>query len=197
MNKHKYHHGKLKEAIISEVIKQLRNSSFENISFRSIARNIGVASSAPYNHFESKEKLLIELIQIGELELFKKIDKAKNKGQNASDKLLLIAKAYLYFSIERKDIFELMFNTSNTEYDRLCNKMIIIFRKIVTVKLEENNRKRVSSLGAAITAWSMIYGFSIMISKSISKDSKKEKIIDFELQKVFNEMSAIWGKGVS
>ena len=63
MNKHKYHHGKLKEAIISEVIKQLRNSSFENISFRSIARNIGVASSAPYNHFESKEKLLENISQ--------------------------------------------------------------------------------------------------------------------------------------
>ena len=197
INKKKYHHGKLKEAIIFEVTKQLKTQSFEKISFRSIARNIGVASSAPYNHFESKEKLLTELIQIGKLDLFHKIEIAKNNGKNSTEKLLLIAKAYLKFSIEKKDIFELMFNKNNVEYDRLCNQMIIVFEKIVITKLEEKNRKRVTSQGAAITAWSMIYGFSIMMNKRIFTNSKIEKLIDFEVQKVFNEMAAIWGKGVS
>ncbi len=198
MINNKYHHGKLKEAIISEAFTQLKMHGSENISFRSIARVIGVASSAPYNHFSSKEKLLNELINIGKIDLFEILESATNRGQSATEKLLFVSKAYLNFSIDKKDIYELMFSVNNIEYDRLCQEIIIIFQGIVKVKLKEGNRKRITSLGAAITAWSMIHGFSIILSKKNLKKGNLEKIpIDFEVQKVFNEMAAIWGKGVS
>ena len=37
----------------------------EKLSFREIAKNLDVVSSAPYNHFNSKNELLNELIKIG------------------------------------------------------------------------------------------------------------------------------------
>ena len=44
--------------------------NFDEISFRSIARNIGVVSSAPYNHFKDKKHLIKEVILLGEKKLF-------------------------------------------------------------------------------------------------------------------------------
>ena len=82
MIKTRYHHGNLKSAILDEVIGLLNYKSFDEISFRSISRNIGVVSSAPYNHFKDKKHLIQEVILLGEKKLFNIIllEKKKNKS---------------------------------------------------------------------------------------------------------------------
>ena len=49
MARKNYHHGNLKQAIIKEGLRQLNLLGSDNISFRTIAKNLGVVSSAPYN----------------------------------------------------------------------------------------------------------------------------------------------------
>ena len=86
MTKNSYHHGNLKETIINEVLELLNYKNFEEISFRSIARKIGVVSSAPYNHFKDKNHLIMEIILLGEKKLLNTILLEKNKSnvQNIS-----------------------------------------------------------------------------------------------------------------
>ena len=55
MTKNSYHHGNLKHTILSEALHLLNSKNFDEISFRLISRNIGVVSSAPYNHFKDKK----------------------------------------------------------------------------------------------------------------------------------------------
>ena len=55
MARKQYHHGNLKQAIIEEALVQLNLVGAENLSFREIAKKLGVVSSAPYNHFKSKK----------------------------------------------------------------------------------------------------------------------------------------------
>ena len=69
MERTSYHFGNLKEIILDEALTQLKKSDLKDLSFRLIAKKIGVAPSAPYNHFKSKDHLLQEIILKGKYTL--------------------------------------------------------------------------------------------------------------------------------
>ena len=131
MNKNTYHHGNLKEAIILEALRLLALQSIKELSFRQISRNIGVVSSAPYNHFKNKEYLLEEIIAVGKNKLFEIIKIEKKKSSVPSEQLLLIAKAYLNFALKEKTIFNLMFSETNKDLIFLTDKIVLQFFFIV------------------------------------------------------------------
>ena len=194
MTKNSYHHGNLKLTILNEVLELLKYKTFDEISFRSVSRNIGVVSSAPYNHFKDKEHLIEEIILLGEKKLFKAILIEKNKSQAPTDQLLLIAKAYLNFSIKEKALFNLMFSKTNKELLQLSEKIVLQFNTIIVEKFKKGKRLKLTTKGSAITAWAMIHGIAVTLNNS---KENLENLWDKKLDSILREMSAIWGKGVS
>ena len=195
MTKNSYHHGNLKETILSEALNLLNYKSFDEISFRLISRNIGVVSSAPYNHFKDKKHLVKEIILLGEKKLLKIISLEKNKSKIPTEQLLLIAKAYLNFAVKEKALFNLMFSKANKELLYLSDKIVLQFNLIITEKFKKGKRLKLTAKGSAITAWSMLHGLAITIN--ISKEENLESLWNIKLDSILKEMSAIWGKGVS
>jgi AcrR family transcriptional regulator len=195
LNKNTYHHGNLKEAIILEALSLLALQSTKELSFRQISRNIGVVSSAPYNHFKNKEHLLEEIIAVGKNKLFEIIEIEKKKSSVPSEQLLLIAKAYLNFALKEKTIFNLMFSETNKDLIFLTDKIVLEFLIIVSEKFKVGKRVKLTEKGSAITAWSMIHGLATIINKS--NISLLENRLEIKLENIYKEMSAIWGKGVS
>ena len=195
MTKTSYHHGNLKDTILDEVLKLLNFKSFDEISFRSISRNIGVVSSAPYNHFKDKKQLIKEIILLGENKLLKIISLEKNKSKIPTEQLLLIAKAYLTFALREKALFNLMFSKTNEELLYLSDKIVLQFKYIITEKFKKGKRLKLTAKGSAITAWSMLHGLAITINSS--KQENLESLWCIKLDSILKEMSAIWGKGVS
>ena len=195
MTKANYHHGNLKNTILDEVLELLNYKSFDEISFRSISRNIGVVSSAPYNHFKDKKHLIKEVILLGEKKLLNVILLEKKKSTLPTDQLRLIAKAYLKFATEEKALFNLMFGKDNKELLHLCKKIVLQFELVIIEKFKKGKRFKLTAKGASITAWSMIHGIAITLNNS-EKESL-ESLWHIELENILREMSAIWGKGVS
>ena len=195
MTKVSYHHGNLKNTILDEVLELLNYKSFDEISFRSISRNIGVVSSAPYNHFKDKKHLIKEVILLGEKKLLNVILLEKKKSILPNDQLLFIAKAYLNFAIEEKSLFNLMFSKDNKELLHLCEKIVLQFKLVIIEKFKKGKRFKLTALGSAITAWSMIHGIALTLNNS--KKENLESLWHIELENILGEMSAIWGKGVS
>ena len=195
MTKNSYHHGNLKETILSEALYLLNSKNFDEISFRLISRNIGVVSSAPYNHFKDKKHLIKEIILLGENKLLKVITLEKNKSKIPTEQLLLIAKAYLNFAINEKALFNLMFSKTNEELLYLSDKIVLQFKLIITEKFKKGKRLKLTAKGSAITAWSMLHGLAISINSS--KQENLESLWCIKLDSILKEMSAIWGKGVS
>ena len=195
MTKANYHHGNLKNTILDEVLELLNYKSFDEISFRSISRNIGVVSSAPYNHFKDKKHLIKEVILLGEKKLLNVILFEKKKSILPSEQLRLIAKAYLNFAIEEKALFNLMFSKDNKELLHLCEKIVLQFKLIIVEKFKKGKRFKLTAKGSAITAWSMIHGIAVTLNNS--KKENLENLWHIELENILGEMSAIWGKGVS
>ena len=195
MTKNSYHHGNLKHTILSEALHLLNSKNFDEISFRLISRNIGVVSSAPYNHFKDKKHLIKEIIALGEKKLLNLISSEKNKSKIPVEQLLLIAKAYLNFAINEKALFNLMFSKANEELLFLSDKIVLQFNLIITEKFKKGKRLKLTAKGSAITAWSMLHGLAITINNS--KKENLESLWSIKLDSILKEMSAIWGKGVS
>ena len=195
MSRKQYHHGNLKQEIIKESLKQLSLVGSDKLSFRTIAKNLGVVSSAPYNHFTSKNQLFRDLINIGTKTLLKKMKEEKLKQNSPSEQLSHSARAYLKFSLEEKELFLLMFSKNNFEIKKLIDAISLQFLDIVKEKFKDGRRIRVTEKGASITAWAMVHG----LAKLVSNDNLEliEKNVELQFEEIFNQMSAIWGKGVA
>ncbi|WP_238367447.1 TetR/AcrR family transcriptional regulator [Mesobacterium pallidum] len=57
-DKRPFHHGDLRAALISAAATAIERDGIENLSLRGLAQDIGVARSAPYRHFPTKQDLL-------------------------------------------------------------------------------------------------------------------------------------------
>jgi AcrR family transcriptional regulator len=195
MSRKRYHHGNLKQEIIKESLQQLNLVGSDKLSFRTIAKNLGVVSSAPYNHFKSKNQLFKELINIGTDTLLKKMKNEKLKKSLPSEQLSYTARAYLKFSLEEKELFSLMFSKKNLEIKKLIDSISSQFLDIVKEKFKDGSRVRVTEKGASMTAWAMVHG----LAKLAGNDNLEEieKNVELKFEEIFNQMSAIWGKGVA
>ena len=65
----KYHHGNLKEELISSACIVCEADGHDRMSLRSIAKEAKVSQTAPYRHFKTKESLLAEVSTRGFIEL--------------------------------------------------------------------------------------------------------------------------------
>ena len=195
MSRKRYHHGNLKQEIIKESLQQLNLVGADKLSFRTIAKKLGVVSSAPYNHFKSKNQLFKELINIGTDNLLKKMKNEKLKKSLPSEQLSYTARAYLKFSLEEKELFSLMFSKKNLEIKKLIDSISSQFLDIVKEKFKDGSRVRVTEKGASMTAWAMVHG----LAKLAGNDNLEEieKNVELKFEEIFNQMSAIWGKGVA
>ncbi len=54
----KYHHGDLRQTVLDLARKRIDKDGTDTLSMRSLAKEIGVAHRAIYNHFADKDALL-------------------------------------------------------------------------------------------------------------------------------------------
>jgi AcrR family transcriptional regulator len=69
-----YHHGDLRNAMITVARRALNEGNYEALSLREIARLAGVSANAPYRNFASKQILLAEIAASGFSELTSNFD---------------------------------------------------------------------------------------------------------------------------
>src|SRR5699024_6915151 len=60
-----YHHGSLRDAVLSAAEQTLREQGQDELSLRELARQIGVSHAAPRRHFRDRQALLDALAIIG------------------------------------------------------------------------------------------------------------------------------------
>jgi AcrR family transcriptional regulator len=110
MESNSYHHGDLKNALITAGIEILKNEGLGGLSLRNVAKQAGVSHSAPYAHFADKQALIAAIATEGHTQIFKKISTLieQNPDQPAQQ-LVKAALAYLEFGLEESDLFKITF----------------------------------------------------------------------------------------
>lgn len=111
-----YHHGALREALVSAAIALLDEGS--PLSLRAVARRAGVSHAAPYHHFSDRRALVAAVAEEGLVRLRSCLARAGEVySEEPGRRLLEVGVAYVRFALEHRPLFRLIFSSelSNRE----------------------------------------------------------------------------------
>lgn len=111
-----YHHGNLRDELLSAAESTLRERGQGELSLRELARQIGVSHGAPRRHFADRQALLDALAITG----FARLDGAlrtalEGAGGDFPARFRAAANTYVRFATDNPALLELMFSTKHRE----------------------------------------------------------------------------------
>ncbi|MEO0437933.1 MAG: TetR/AcrR family transcriptional regulator [Pseudomonadota bacterium] len=111
----RYHHGGLKQVLLEETARILREEGESALSLRRLASNLGVSRTAPYNHFKNKDALLAGVAEEG----FRKFERAmrtvrqRHKDSPGNQFLRALVNAYVNFALKNQEYYDLMYSSKS------------------------------------------------------------------------------------
>lgn len=160
-----YHHGDLRNALVSAGVELLAEQGVEALSLREVARRAGVSHAAPYRHFSDKQALLTAIAEQGFgllNELLRSM--AERAYPSASHRLKAALAGYLEFGRSHPHHAELMFGAlARIKPARLEDAALAAFDGLVGLvrhAMEEMNPadQRDPRL-VAMALWGQTHGF--------------------------------------
>jgi AcrR family transcriptional regulator len=109
-----YHHGHLRDTLLAEAERTLREQGIEQLSLRDLARQAGVSHAAPRRHFADRQALLDALAETGFARLSDEVEAAvEDAGPDFPGQLRAVAAACVRFAVEDTALMDLMFTNKN------------------------------------------------------------------------------------
>ena len=105
-----YHHGNLREALMSRAIAVIAAKGVEGISLRQISKDLGVSHAAPARHFKDKSALLTAILKDSLSELTEVILTPHTGPVSAVIELHEMAQRTIYWALKNKAKFSVMTN---------------------------------------------------------------------------------------
>ena len=103
-----YHHGNLRQALIDAAAEVLEDEGADAVTFRGLARALGVSHAAPGHHFTDRAGLLAELAADGYRGLADAMAVAMEDAE-PEDWLRLTGLAYVRFAVANPERYRMMF----------------------------------------------------------------------------------------
>ena len=161
-----YHHGNLKEELISCAFDMCERDGYTNLSIRSLAKESKLSKTAPYSHCKTKKDLYAAVAHQG----FKKLNKEMYsiKAKNPKKYLVSCGKSYIHFGLKNANTYDLMFGTavgSFIDYPELresANKLFTLLQSSFS-KASKDSEEVIAF--KCITLWSMAHGLVGIIRK--------------------------------
>lgn len=195
MKSNAYHHGNLKEALISASLEILSEKGLEALSLRNVAKRIGVSHTAPYNHFSDKQALLAAISTAGYEQLYPILLETFEKSKTDPVNILPeVARAYLQFAMENPAKFKLMFSGALVEernhpnYEAISQKSIALFEEIIAFCQEKSQLPAGRIDALAIKLWSTVHGFTTLM---LENQFPPEYLRNNELKDLLRSLSTI------
>jgi len=174
----RYHHGNLKEELISSACIVCEADGHDRMSLRSIAKEAKVSQTAPYRHFKTKESLLAEVSTRGFTELKEILQNANaKKTLSTRDRFLEMGQTYIEFGLSKRNTYDLMHSPviDKTQFPELLNSAVGAFEELVCVLAELNPGISAKDLDIkCIHYWALVHGLVGLLRN----DSLAESEID-------------------
>ena len=190
-----YHHGNLKESLLSTALHMVDTEGFDAITLREITQRLGTSRSAVYRHFESKEALMKGVIEQGYAqldELFTPIFRDKNRS--VEERFELMSRAYLQFAIEHPNLYRLLFGERyREEREGICDYRdetqatgLYALIGLLLEAQEEGNVEKGDPMIQAATIWASVHGLaSLLIDGHLMMSDNLEEIYRYSLDVLF------------
>ncbi|GAB3450423.1 TetR/AcrR family transcriptional regulator [Actinophytocola sediminis] len=109
MTRTNYHHGALREALLTATIELIESDGIGAVSLRRVARAAGVSPGAPYHHFADRAALLAALSDEGYRRLAIALRDARGAAATLDRALAAIVEEYVLFASRHPAYFQVMF----------------------------------------------------------------------------------------
>ena len=168
MTRDTYHHGDLKATILAEAAALVAERGADGLSLRELARAAGVSHAAPAHHFTDRRGLFTALAAEGLGMLAESLTAARPDFLNA-------ALAYVRFAIGHPGHYEVMFDKSLYDAgdpDLVAAETAAGAELAAGVGTLDDPRAKDDPQAAALAAWSLVHGFSLLwLNKAIDDDA--------------------------
>ncbi len=168
MSRQSYHHGDLKAVILAEAADLVAQRGADGVSLRELARAAGVSHAAPAHHFSDRRGLFTALAAEGWRLLTAALESARPEFHDA-------ALAYVRFALDHPGHYAVMFDRSLVDPDDADLVAAVaaagteLARGVGTL---DDARARTDPQAAALAAWSLVHGFSLLwLNKAIDDDA--------------------------
>lgn len=164
-----YHHGDLRQALLSESERILESEGLPALTLRAAARAAGVSHTAPQNHFGDMTGLLSELAADGHRRLGAAMAEAvAAAGDNAQGKRRAMGRAYLHFARRHPGLFTLMFRSEKLDATRPALAEAIqqsrqSLRDAVIAATPGIAADPLAVAARATAAWAVVHGYVMLM----------------------------------
>lgn len=105
-----YHHGALRQALLEQAERTVRERGADALSLRELAREVGVSHGAPRRHFPDRQALLDAVAEAGFERMGNELRAAVDgAGDDFEPRLRATAAAYVRFATRDPALLDLMF----------------------------------------------------------------------------------------
>jgi AcrR family transcriptional regulator len=107
-----YHHGNLREALISAALDLISKKGPAGFTFADAARAAGVSPAAPYRHFRDRDALMADVARRGFDAFTEALTRAWDNGRPTQRSAFeRVGRAYLEFAAKEPALFSAMFES--------------------------------------------------------------------------------------
>lgn len=167
--KENYHHGSLRDALLSAAVQRLQADGVAKLSLRALAADVGVSPTAVYRHFEDKSALLAAIACDGFVGLTQNMH--KYLGQEPCDALTALKRigiGYVDYAIHHPAHYRLMFGQRMVERARYpdlfqaSNTSFATLRNMIKRGIDEQLFRDLPLEVMTMTAWSLVHGMAML-----------------------------------
>ena len=188
-----YHHGDLRNALITAGLAILTEEGVNALSLREVARRAGVSHAAPYRHFNDKDALLAAIAEeVGGRLTPYLLDALARFPNDYRAQFLEMGWAYVRFGLENPDQLRVIFGN-------FVSSPNAPFRAAFELLIETIRRGQAAGifveaepLNLAMAMWAMVHGLAMLmiensiIPQDVLEAATKEQLARTCVQILFN-----------
>ena len=169
-----YHHGNLRNELLNLAVLELEAHGVAALSLRDLAARLGVARSAPYRHFASRDELLQAIARNTVEEIRQGFLRALQLEEAPRERLRQGLRWYLDFAWRRPELYRLLFDTNanwriDIEEEARPDASFGVFVAFFEDVAETGDPARIH--GLAVACWSLLHGYAMLrMNKVVNRD---------------------------
>ena len=163
-----YHHGNLRQALLEEAVRTIREQGVEALTLRDVGARLRVSRTALYRHFADKQALLAAVATEGFRTFRLGLTAAWDGGGHGRDGFLAQGHAYIRFALENSSHYRVMFGgyvSKAARESELAVEGEAAFRVLVDALIELQQAglvRRDDALALAVFVWASVHGTAML-----------------------------------
>ncbi|MEW9897518.1 TetR/AcrR family transcriptional regulator [Chitinivorax sp. PXF-14] len=175
MSESSYHHGDLRNALLSAAEQILREQGPEALTLRACARQAGVSHAAPTHHFGNIAGLLTALACIGFQRMLQVQQRMlSDEPSDPTARAKVAGMGYIQFALDNPALFDLMFRDPRIDWqDAALVSAFKAARQPVFDAIHALEATHGPAPGQLswIKAWSLVHGFSTLATSGLLRNT--------------------------